>query len=231
MVKHILIVVWALMPFFATPAAGQEKLDEALERWIKSNGKNVMRQRVLVTAPVSKESFPDVKALKINDYFRMLGLRQPSVVNTKVFYMVNKMKPATAQEAAKALNMDLVIEVGPEKMTITHPTSKKSFSVPNLESEDELVAGLRAGFGYDGYVVDTKENLILARVTGKLLQNGSQAVIIDSAEPFLSTDQKIGASSLIEMVARKGDFGLFRIIIGQAGDTIPHGSRVQFATK
>lgn len=231
MVTKFFATAVAFLLLNSGPVFGQDKLDAALDSWIKSNGKNVMRQRVLVTAPIDKATFPDVKALKRNEYFRMLGLSQPSVVNTRLFYMVNNLRPGSALDAAKLLNMDLAIEIGDGEMRVTHPASKKSFSIPNAESVEELIANLRKSFGYDGYVVDSKGELILARVTGNLLEKGSQAIIVDSAEPFLSTEEKVGAASLIEMVARKGDFGLFRIILGQSGEAIPAGSRVQFSTR
>jgi hypothetical protein len=231
MVTKFFATALAFFLLAAGSAYSQEKLDAALEAWIKSNGKNVMRQRVLVTSPIDKATFPAVKSLKRNEYFRMLGLSQPSVVNTSLFYKVNNLRPASALEAAKILNMDLAIEIGEGEIRVTHPGSKKSFSIPNAESVDELIANLRKSFGYDGYVVDAKGELILARVTGNLLEKGSQAIIVDSVEQFLSTEEKVGAASLIEMVARKGDFGLFRIILGQSGEAIPAGSRVQFSTR
>lgn len=212
-------------------AFAANKLDADLEAWIKSNQKAVLKQRVLVSSTIEEGAFPEIMVLQKNEYFRMLGLNQPPIANTKLFYVVNDLRPKNVLEAGQILRMDLAVELGKDKMMITHLASKKSIEIPGMADEEGLTSRLRKAFGYDGYVVDVKQNLILARVTGNLLQVGSQAIIVESSDPFLSTNSKIDASSLIEMVSRLGDFGLFRVIIGKSGDAILPGSRVQFSTQ
>jgi hypothetical protein len=231
MVNLSKIMLMCLFFSIVTEAFGQEKLNDAVDVWIKSSSKGILKQRVLATDPIAPGKFPELRTLKENDYFRMLGLKQPPILNTKMFYVVNDIKPQSVLEAAAILRMDFAFEFGAETIAITHLGSKRTISVPHTDDQEMLVARLRKGFGYDGYVVDTRQNLILARVSGSLLQKGSQAIVVDSNEPFLSTQSKIGAASLIEMIARKGDFGVFRVIIGKSGADIQPGSRVQFSTQ
>lgn len=227
--RRLLICIFVLL--VESHGFAASKLDMALDAWIKSNKKAVLKQRVLVSATISEGAFPDIKALQKNEYFRMLGLKQPPIANTRLFYVVNDLRPKSVQEAAAILRMDMAVELGPKNITVSDIASKKSIVITNAADDPNLTGRLRKAFGYDGYVVDVKKNLILARVTGNLLKVGSQAIIVGSSDPFLSAGSKIDASSLIEMISRRGDFGLFRVIIGKTGDEILPGSRVQFSTQ
>lgn len=229
MVRLLMIAFTSLLTT-AVSAAEPEKIEAALAAWIKTSQARIESKQALVTGKIEGSRLPRLRTLKKNEFFQMVGLSTPNLADTRLFFLVNNFRPESAATAAAALKLDYSFEIFDGQVKVTDIATKKSISIPDQQDEDLMVAQLRKGFGYDGYVVDTRENLILARVVGGLLDIGRQAVVINSKEPFLSKQSKAGAASLIELIARKGDFGLFRILIGESGSGISSGSRVQFSS-
>jgi len=213
----------------ATVAFSQDQVD--IEKWSKASGSNLMRSSALVVAPVSKNRYPRIRPLIKNDFFTLIGLEQPSIVNTKMFFLVNDLKPASSLEAARIVNVDYAFETSKSGTKITHVSSGKTVEVPSVKNAKEYYTHLRKAFGFDGYVVDTKEDLLLVKYASKTLDIGSQAIVLDSEEPFITTKAQVKGAFLIEMIEKSDEFGVFRVVIGDRNRKIPAFAKIQFSAR
>ena len=227
MVKNILFILAGL--FVSTHLAAQEKVD--LEAWSKASADNLMRAKALVIATTKKSRYPKLKPLAKNEFFTMMGLEQPSVQNTEMFFLVNELKPASALDAAKILNVDYAFETSNTGTKITHVASGKTVDLPVAKSAKDYFTYLRKSFGYDGYVVDSKDDLLLVKYASKTQTIGGQAIVIDSEEPFITTKAQVNGAFLVEMIEKSGDYGIFRVVIGDRNKKIPAFAKIQFSAR
>jgi hypothetical protein len=227
MVKSILLLFACLI--FSTQAAAQEKVD--IETWAKASAANLMRTKALVVETLTKSRYPKFQRLVKNDFFDMLGLEQSSVANSEMFFLVNELKPTSTLDAAKILNVDYAFESNAEGTKITHVASAKSITLPLVKSEKEYFTYLRRFFGFDGYVVDAKDDLLLVKYAGKSQEIGVQAIVLDSEEPFITTNAQVSGAFLVEMIEKSGDYGIFRVVIGDRNRKTPTYAKIQFSVR
>jgi len=214
---------------FSLPASAQKDID--IESWSKSSAQTLLRSNVLVVAPLIQGSYPRIRKLVKSEFISMLGLKQLPLANTAAFFYVNNLKPNSTVEAAKILNVDYAFETGNKGTKITHTASGKVVEVPPTKSTKVFNSYLRKSFGYDGYVVDIRDELLLVKFAHPASDIGSQAVVLDSEEPFITKDVEVKGTFLIEMIEKSGDFGIFKVVIGDGNKKIPAFAKVQFSAQ
>ncbi len=227
MVRNTFLLLTML--FASSHLIAQDQVD--IETWSKASSANLMRSKVLVVGAAANNGYPKIESLGKNNFFAMIGLVQPSIANTHMFFLVNEIKPASTLDAAKILKVDYAFESSDSNTKIIHVPSEKSIVVPVAKGDKDFDGHLRTSFGFDGYVVDSKEGLLLVKYVNKTQEIGSQAIVLDSEEPFISTQSQIRDVYLVEMIEKSGDFGIFKVVIGDANKKIPAFAKIQFSTR
>jgi hypothetical protein len=202
-----------------------------LGSWLKASESNLMRNTVLVLSAKKNRGYPKVQPLVNNEFFKMIDLQQPSVENSELFFLVNELKPSTAIDAAKILKTDYVFEESSSGTKITHVASGKEIQLPRAKNAQDYYSGLSQSFGFDGYVVDEKDGMILVKHTKASLEVGSQAVVLDSMDPFINNLSQVNGTYIVEMVETSEDFSIFKLVIGDPNKKIPTFAKIQFAAR
>ena len=151
-----------------------------------------------------------------------LKAEDPDIFRTNAPELFRKLRSDLILFAPKSGNWELYSRLKEEPVLTEQNPPKEKLNATVINS------WINSKLGYDGFVVAQKDRYLLIKSQASLMKQGLQALLLrGSEEDVVLIEKKAKGGGLLQALASKGQYGLYKIIVAQDGRTeVAPGTKV-----